>query len=343
MTEWVQVLVSMADGPTQPVQGVVVPYRNSDEPFHFYSRSYGEEPVFLPLRRDGVRLYRWGRRSRIETTDGELLFVSDGTSAWNFISDPHRPRRTELQLVQAPGSGRALAITPPVTHWVGHHHARPIGPVADIEFLGRRCWSVELAPRVSRNMPEPSLRLIVDAASGAVVAQRSGDGVDGAEYTELTVGHPIDSKSFTWDGPVVTDEESRARAGRGGRPARRWEDAMDWFRETITPHPIQVPVLTDFTPRIVDLTDRQSGAFSAPLGKDDRVGWLIRRPRSTEPWAVKTYGYQICWSTESFDWACQIYHGVLDETGITTLQMHLHPEDAVVGAPQLVFVESGPG
>ncbi|WP_251014650.1 hypothetical protein [Rhodococcus qingshengii] len=67
MTEWVQMLVTMADGPRQPVHGVVVPYRNSDEPFHYYHGSYGEEPVFLPVRLPGVhqrRRHRLGLHRR---------------------------------------------------------------------------------------------------------------------------------------------------------------------------------------------------------------------------------------------------------------------------------------
>lgn len=43
MTAWVQMLVTMADGPSQAVHGVVVPYRNSDKPFRFYYGTY--EPV----------------------------------------------------------------------------------------------------------------------------------------------------------------------------------------------------------------------------------------------------------------------------------------------------------
>ncbi|RVW03621.1 hypothetical protein [Rhodococcus spongiicola] len=335
MTEWVQMLVGMADGPTQPVHGVVLPYRNSDKPFHFYYATYGEEPIFLPMRRDGVRLYRWGRRSRIESIDGEVWFVSDGTTAWDFTADPARPRCTEVRNVRSPGPGRHLAITPPVTHWVGRHHARPTGPVTDLEFLGRRCWSVDLAPRESRNLPKPSLRLIVDAHSGAVLGQHSGDGIDGAAYTDVTVGEPLDPSLFTWDGPVVTDGESRAGAGRGDTPDM---EATQWFRENVTAEPIHVPVMTDFTPRFIDSIDRQSGAFSATLGPDRSTGWLIRRPRSTEPWTVKTYGRQIAWSTESFDWACQVHgDGTLDAAGISALQQQLHPDEPVMGTPQLVF------
>jgi hypothetical protein len=337
MTEWVQMLVTMADGPRRPIHGVVVPYRNTDEPLHYYYGTYGEEPVFLPARLEGLRLYRWGRRSRIESLDGHVLFVSDGTTAWDFTSEPNRPRCTELRRVHSPGSGRYLVITPRVEHWVGDHHARPTGPVTDLEFLGRRCWSVDLAARESDRRPEPSMRLVVDAETGTVLGQHSGDGIDGAAFTDLTVGEPVDPSLFTWDGPVVSDDESRARAGHGGPPATRWEESMHWFQENITADPIHVPVLTDFTPRLVELTDPQSGAFSAPLGTDQRTGWLIRRPRSSTPWRVKVHGHQAAWSTPDFDWACQIYRGTLDDAALASLQQQLHPHEPVVGTPRLVF------
>lgn len=278
-----------------------------------------------------------GRRSRIESLDGQVLFVSDGTVAWDFTSDPQQPRCTELRRVHCPGAGRHLVLTPPVTHWVGHHHARPTGPVTDLTFLGRNCWSVDLAPRERRELTESSLRLIVDADTGAVLAQHSGDGVDGAAYTDLTVGECLDPSLFSWDGPVVTDEQSRARAGHGGPSATRWEEAMQWFRDTVTAEPIEVPVLMDLTPRLVDRTDPHSDAFTAPLGTDQRAGFLIRRPRSNTPWAVKTHGFQIAWSTRDFDWACHLSRGVLDVAGTVALQQCLHPGEPVVGTPRLVF------
>ncbi|MFE4502458.1 hypothetical protein ACFRFQ_21625 [Rhodococcus sp. NPDC056743] len=335
MTEWVQMLVTMADGPQQPVHGAVIPYRNSDEPFHYYFGSYGEEPVFLPIRLPGVYLYRWGRRSRIESLDGHVMFVSDGTTAWDFTADADHPRSTELRQVHSPGAGRYLAITPRVEHWVGNHHSRPTGPVTDVEFLGRRCWSVDLVPRESRYLPKPSLRLVVDAETGAVLAQHSGDGIDGAAYADLTVGEGLDLSLFAWDGPVVTDAESRILAGRGGPPVPPAQESMSWFREEITAEPIRVPLLTDLTPRFVHSIEPESGAFAAELG--DKAGWIARRPRSSEPWKTQTYEYQIAWSTEDFDWVCQIHRGTLDAAGIESLQHQLHPGLSVVGTPELVF------
>ncbi len=335
MTEWVQMLVTMADGPRQPIHGVVVPYRNSDEPFHYYYGSYGEEPVFLPVRLPGVHLYRWGRRSRIESLDGQVMFVSDGNTAWDFTADRDQPRCTELHQVHSPGVGRHLSITPRIEHWVGNHHSRPTGPVTDVEFLDRRCWSVDLAPRESRNLPKPSLRLVVDAETGAVLAQHSGNGVDGAAYADLTVGERLDPSQFIWDGPVVTDAESRTLAGRGGPPTTPRQESIRWFRDEITAESIAVPLLTDLTPRVVHSIEPETGAFAAELG--DNAGWITRRPRSNLPWKTKTYGYQIGWSTEYFDWACQIHRGTLDAAGIESLQQQLHPGQPVVGTPELVF------
>ena len=56
---------------------------------------------------------------------------------------------------------------------------------------------------------KPSLRLVVDAETGAVLAQHSGDGIDGAAYTDLRVGEHLELSLFTWDGPVTTDERTR--------------------------------------------------------------------------------------------------------------------------------------
>ncbi|WP_305094939.1 hypothetical protein [Prescottella sp. R16] len=337
MTPWVQMLVTMADGPALPVHGTMVPYRNSDVPLHYYYGTYGEEPVFLPLRSEGVRLLRWGRRSRIESLDGTVLFVSDGETAWDFTTDPDRPRCTEVKNVHSPGSGRFLVITPRVSHWAGEHWARPTGPVSDVEFLGRPCWSVELGATENSDPPEPSLRLVVDAESGAVLGQHGGDGIDGAAFTEVTVGEPLDPSLFTWDGPVITDDESRIRAGRGTPDEPDREESLQWFRDTVTADPIRVPVTVDLSPHSVHWIDRDAGAFSAELGQGRYQGWLTRRPRSTEPWRVQTYSGQIAWSTSDFDWAIQTRRGALDAVAVDSLQQQLHPGEPVVGTPPLAF------
>ena len=110
---------------------------------------------------------------------------------------------------------------------------------------------------------------------------------------------------------------------------------MSWFHEEITGEPIKAPLLTDLTPRFVHSIEPETGAFAAELG--DNAGWITRRPRSNQPWKTKTHGYQIGWSTEDFDWVCEIRRGTLDAAGIESLQHQLHPGRPVVGTPELVF------
>ncbi|MBY6540375.1 hypothetical protein HQ325_17000 [Rhodococcus sp. BP-349] len=335
MTQWIEVLVGMADGPTTPVQGTVKPYWRTTEPETFYYGSYGEEPVEIPLAADGVRLTRWGRRARIESLDGTVLFLSDGETAWNFTDDPQRPRSTALRRAQRFGPGRALVVTRPTADWVGDDHARPIGPVTDIDFLGRPCWSVELAARESIAMPEPSLILVVDAESGAVVAEHSGDGRVGAEYTDIVVGTPMDTSSFTWDGPVETDQESRQKMLQHDPHWR--ERGLRWFRDNVTTGPIKVSVHVELTPQFVEVTNEDTDEFTAPLGTPRRrTGLLIRRRHSPEPWAVKMADEQFAWSTADFDWTFTLRLGTLDYEGLAAVQQQLHPGEPVTGTPDLV-------
>ncbi|QTJ64242.1 hypothetical protein HYG77_00440 [Rhodococcus sp. ZPP] len=51
---------------------------------------------------------------------------------------------------------------------------------------------------------------------------------------DVTVGSPSRAL-FTWNGPVVTDLESRALAGRGDP---QWDESMQWLHENITAEPI---------------------------------------------------------------------------------------------------------
>ncbi|MFE3290572.1 hypothetical protein [Rhodococcus sp. NPDC059234] len=91
MTAWIEVLVTMVDGPTTSVQGIVRPYRPNDEPVRVYYATYGEDPVLLCLNPDGARLTRDGRKARLETLDGTVKFLYDGQTAWYFAEGSDRP------------------------------------------------------------------------------------------------------------------------------------------------------------------------------------------------------------------------------------------------------------
>ncbi|MGW6694417.1 hypothetical protein ACWF62_11635 [Rhodococcus sp. NPDC054953] len=169
MTSWIQVLVAMDEGPTAPVHGVVRVVDPERTPELVSWASAGAPPVFVGLGGDEVRLWRDGPRTRIDTRTGEPLFICDGDTAWRFEHD-EPPLRADARRVHYLGPGRELAVTRPATDWLGNDFTRPTGPVVDTEFLGRRCWEVELAPPPRKPAP---IRLIVDAETGAVLQQRN--------------------------------------------------------------------------------------------------------------------------------------------------------------------------
>lgn len=71
---------------------------------------------------------------------------------------------------------------------------------------------------------------------GRALARRAGVGARllPVAHTDVTVGSPSRAL-FTWNGPVVTDLESRALAGRGDP---QWDELMQWLHENITAEPI---------------------------------------------------------------------------------------------------------
>ncbi|OYD69910.1 hypothetical protein [Rhodococcus sp. OK302] len=337
MTTWIEVLIAMVDGPQHPVSGVVKPYRNTDEPLHLYYGSYGEEPILLVLPPCGIRLSRWGNRFRIESLDGALMLCADGTTVWDFRDNPDRPRQTKQERMYFFGPGRALVLGRPAEHWVGERAPKPIGLVSDIEFLGRRCWSVTLAACTDRRRRrQVDQEIIVDAETGAVVAQHSTDGIEAASYIDLDVTDTLDPDLFRWDGPVVTDEDSRQLAGRPS--PNRQQLGAEWFRENVTADPIEVPVLVDLSPRMVDVHNADTGEFTVYLGDMTHQGlpaWITRRVRSEKPWKVGLPQFQIFWSTSKFDWTAVVSTGRIDEDAVRQLQQWLHPHEAVAGTPPI--------
>ncbi|MGO4205004.1 hypothetical protein AB4Z09_25355 [Rhodococcus sp. TAF43] len=328
MTAWIQVLVTMVDGPATPVDGIVRTCHNSDEPIRVPTISYGEKPVIVRLGPDGARVSRDGRKARVEKLSGELVFLTDGETAWHFHDDPSRPRQTLLESVYVAGPAKQLLITPPTGYWVREDYARPTGPVEDVEFLGRPCWSVELAPR---RPDKPSVRLIVDADSGAVLAAHSDDGIDGAAFEQAAFGVPVDPAVFTWDGPIETDDDSQRKMQAAAETRRR--RTYDWFRENVSSADLHVPVLHDLTPQWIRIDDEATGAFSAGFGAGEGDGFMARRPRSSEAWDLWYGEATAAWSTADFDWACWVFRGTFDPDGLALLQQRLHPGDPVVGKP----------
>lgn len=307
----------MADGPSLPVHGTI--RRTPDEPERVNFASVGPAPMLVGVGGE-VRVWRDRARVRVETLDGQPVFVTDGETAWKFDEPGQPPLRSTSDRVRYLGTGSDLLVNRPATDWLGDDYTRPAGPVEDVTFLGRECWAVDLAPPPRKS---GALRLTVDRESGAVLEERNDTAGFDVGYVELAVGPAIDPALFTWSGPARDlDEEGRARSEqRSAEQARQQE----WFRANVAD---SLPVLRIPMPltleRILHL-DEDTGAFEAAVGTGAAHLVVARRPRSGKPWNLHWHGTVHRWSTDGYDWCVSLPAGELDAESLGALQAALGP------------------
>ena len=218
------------------------------------------------------------------------------------------------------GNDQFLLRRRSASEWSGDDFAQPIGPVEEVEFVGRRCWTVELAPPPRKPYP---LRIWVDIETGQMLGERIEQAGLGAQFVDLVVGEDIDDEMFVWAGPVLTADEEQ-QTYRDRRIALEREQTS-WFRTAVTAAPIRTRVPLDFTPNAVPSHDPVTGAFDA---MNDRA-MLSRRPRSVEGWEPQWGAQFYTWSTPEWDWAAGAIHADLDDDAIAALQQTLHPGEPV--------------
>ena len=133
----------------------------------------------------GCRVWLQGRRVRVENVDGNPIFISDGSRAWDFTGHVDRPRVGSLARVVYLGPSQFLLQRRSTAEWTGSDFAQPVDQVETTDFAGRRCWTVRLAPPTGK--PHP-LRIWVDIESGQMLANRLEETGVGSEFVDLVVG-----------------------------------------------------------------------------------------------------------------------------------------------------------
>lgn len=324
MTTWVEVLVTMADGPSLPVRGVIRKTPDEPEPVRVFTAG-DHMPFVVDIGAGDVRIWRDRSRVRVESLDGQPLFITDGETAWNFEGPGQPPLQGSANSVRYLGTGRDLLFNRPAHEWVGSRYTRPTGPVGARDFLGRHCWTVDLAPH---RHEEGTRTLVVDAESGAVLQQGNETAGFHVSYIELTVGEPVDPDLFTWSGPVQTFE-NRQREYAAERESER-ASRTDWFRANVTDRPLSARVLVDLDIAETHTVDPETGAFEATLGSGATTGILARRQRSNRPWNLRWPGDVHRWSTDEFDWAVVVHQVELDADALAELQASLHPGETAI-------------
>ena len=323
MVEWVQVLSAMVDGPSAPVTGVVSPDVPDDQ--RTFTFGWAGQPPLVVNTNTPVRMWRHGYRLRAELLSGEPAFRTDGSSAWQFSNG--ECVRAPLGRVLYVGPGDVLIRTRSANEWTGSDFTRPTDrPIREIDFLGRPCWEVELAPPSHKPAP---IQLVVDVATGTVLEQRNDAFATRVSYIEFAVVDPPSTDFFQWDGPATSIEERDAlmRAERD----RATQKGVEWFREHVSAEKLQIPVSIEL--EVQDVRQyTEDGSFEATVGspRSGIRGILARRPRGSESWPLRWENAEHLpatrWSTPDYDWALGMYeHMTLDTSVLHRLQNLLHP------------------
>ncbi|KXO91326.1 LolA family protein [Tsukamurella pseudospumae] len=328
MTEWIEVLKVLVDGPRLPVHGIVRT-RNAEALGRTETVGFiGAPPMWVGTGGDDVRVWRDGRRVRVEKPDGSPLHLCDGTTAWHFDGAGAPPEYAPAGRVYYSGPGSELLISRSAQDWLhGDDFTQPTGPVTDGEFLGRECWSVELAPPSHKPAP---IQIVVDRESGAVLHQGNEEFDVSVEFISIEVGGDVDDALFTWSADAVSMDERRAADSRAARA--EYEEAQaarlsrlesDLGARSFT---VQVPV--DFVIADVDELG-EDGSFAARVRSDAAPhvdGYLRRRAHQPGRWHVDSTGRPVHhWTAAGFDWALWFYGFAIAPEVLDQVQQHLHP------------------
>lgn len=319
MTAWIEVLTALTDAPDLPIRGTIEELRvegAAPKPIKGGFAYSGRAPM-LVVPGHGCRIHRQSLKTRVDSIDGEPLFISDGIRAWDFKTQLDRPQVGSPDRVIYLGRNQFLVRRRSAAEWAGDDFTQPVGSVETTEFAGRDCWTVRLAPPAGK--PHP-LRIWVDIKSGHMLGHRNDEVGVGAQFVDLTIGEPVEDDVFVWNGPAYTPEEIQ-QLYKDQRHVQQQEQQM-WFLDHVTTAPLTIRAPLSFKPD--DVRHVEAGGFDASNGRT----MLARRQRDAEPWSPKWGVLHYAWSTREWDWAAGALDVDLDDQAVTELQQNLHPGES---------------
>lgn len=254
-----------------------------------------------------VRVHKSGARYRVETLEGELLFIKGSEREWRFSPGAEMP----VMITQEDdegfefGSYAYAIVRPNPTNWRGDDFTTPTGPARHTTYLGRDAWEIELAPPPHK--PAPIL-LTIDALTGMQMRWHSERFGDVFRWTEIEHDVVHGDELFDWTGEC----------------ARSWlfaeDDAPEELREMIEREQreraerlaaLRMPDLhVELTagPDLHAVEDDGSAHLSY-----DIEGFIVveRRPHSDDPWDHGSFpGESAEWSDGDIDWYVRVLDGV---------------------------------
>lgn len=344
---WVGLLTLMVDGPDLPVRGVISSREGADPSPEYFGRAAFEGqpfPVFAGFaethRNDSpeaeaaegtqpgapqdtsgaveeeqilTRVWRSGRRVRLERPDGRPSLIVGEERCWQFRGDDPVPVESPSSVVAYQGNGTQLLHRRPAAEFTGDDFTRPTGPVGHTTFLGRDAYTVELAPPAHKPYP---VQLVVDGETGLVLQQRNDGFGSVDEWAEIVVGEQLDDQLFRWQGPARSEADERAEHEREWQAERA--ERTDWFRVNVAPLPLRLELDVEVHVHVHE----PDGSFEASIG-ESHLGALARRPSSPDIWQLGWSEVQHRWTSDGWDWALSIYDDQLTEAGLARLKQAL--------------------
>jgi hypothetical protein len=150
MTEWIEVLRVLVDGPSLPIQGIVRSVKDKRDDKSESFMFLGDAPMFVGLELHETRVWRHGGKVRVQEQTGTPTFISDSETAWQF--DGEAPVYGDTNRVRFHGPGAELLITRDARDWLhGDDFTQPTGPVRETTYLGRNCWKSNWLRRRTKN------------------------------------------------------------------------------------------------------------------------------------------------------------------------------------------------
>ncbi len=246
-----------------------------------------------------LRVHKSGARYRVETLDGDLLYIRAADRGWRF-----RPGSDTAGLVidddEYSGGSYDYAIARPnPTRWRGNDFTTPTGPAARTTYLGREAWQVEIAPPPHK--PAPAT-LVIDAATGQQLRWGNEEFGDVFRWTAIDYGVELADELFTWDGPfgfAYGDPEELPD------DIRAMVERSDAEREQRA-RALRVPSMTiqvTAEPEMSDVGD--DGSFHAMF---DFAGYVNveRRPHASTQWEDEDDREHSTWTAGGWDWRVRL-------------------------------------
>lgn len=148
-----------------------------------------------------VRVHKSGHRYRVETLDGEVLYIKGADRAWRFTPGADAPGMVDFvegEEMEFGSYGYAVERPDP-TRWRGNNFTRPAGPMRPTTYLGRDAWEIEIAPPPHKPVP---ITLVIDATTGMQLRWGSDRFGDVFRWIHVEHGVYLADDLFTWDGPA---------------------------------------------------------------------------------------------------------------------------------------------